>query len=276
MITPPFPAPENWHLTVSTLHACSRVIGVVPRAFAPPHPKWWHISLKVTPTGLVTDTMPLPGGGNFQLGLDLLRHRLFIQSSRDDRADWDMTAGDTASQLAAKVHRAVAELGLQGDYPPQKYLSDEKRAYHPHHASRWFAALVNADAALKAHRATLPGEPGPVQLWTHGFDISFEWFGGRTVEFEEHGKVSRFPAQINLGFSPGEPSHPEPYFYSNPFPFEAEKLTHHPLPHGARWFTESWQGTLLPYRNLAGDAGGMEKLREYARAVFEIASPLLA
>ena len=72
----------------------------------------------------------------------------------------------------------------------------------------------------------------------------------------------------------GDPQN-APYFYSNPWPFEAEKLTNHSLPEGARWFTESWQGTILPYDELAGDPNAENRLKEYARAVFDIALPTL-
>jgi hypothetical protein len=47
------------------------------------------------------------------------------------------------------------------------------------------------------------------------------------------------------------------------------------LPEGARWFTESWQGTILPYDELAGDPNAENRLKEYARAVFDIALPTL-
>ena len=44
----------------------ARAVGVVPRAHAIAHPKWWHVSLEVRPTGLVTDPIPLPGGGTLE------------------------------------------------------------------------------------------------------------------------------------------------------------------------------------------------------------------
>jgi hypothetical protein len=56
-----FPSLTGWERTRETLHLYSKAVGVVPRAHAEFHPKWWHISLKVRPDGLVTDNMPLPG-----------------------------------------------------------------------------------------------------------------------------------------------------------------------------------------------------------------------
>jgi hypothetical protein len=101
-----------------------------------------------------------------------------------------------------------------------------------------------------------------------------EWFGSKQVEYEKDGEITKYPAQLNLGLSLGESSHPEPYFYSNPWPF-GESLTSQALPEGARWFAESWQGTMLPYAEIAGDDNAGERLYEYAQRVYEVASPML-
>lgn len=270
-----FPQFEDWAETKATLHAYSKVVGAIPRTHAIFHPKWWHISLKVVPDGLITDNMPLPGGGIFALKMDFLAHHILLQTSRGETQTWDMTGGKTANQLAENILSAVADLGLQGEYARQKFESEQPRVYNPDHAETYFSVLTNIEQAFHQHRATLTGEVGPIQLWPHGFDLSFEWLGTRQIEYEEHGQKASYPSQINLGFSPGEPTHPAPYFYSNPFPFEPEHLLARPLPHGARWFTESWQGSLLNYTNLVGVPNGIQKIQDYARTVFELASPTL-
>jgi hypothetical protein len=135
-------------------------------------------------------------------------------------------------------------------------------------------ALTNTDRIFKEHRATLDGEKGPVQLWPHGFDLAFEWFGSRVEVHEEQGERQELPSQLNLGFYPGSPGQ-APYFYSNPWPFEADALLGRTLPDGARWHTEGWHGTILPYEELAGNPNAEERLVVYARRVFELAAPTL-
>ena len=270
-----FPPLTGWEPTRKTLHLYSKVVGVVPRAHAEFHPKWWHISLKVRPDGLVTDNMPLPGGGIFALKMDLLGHKVVLFTSRGETREFSLTGGLSASAFGDQVLGAVTDLGLTGEYAREKFENDEPRQYDPAAAERYFTAVVNADRLFKKHRASLSGEVGPVQLWPHGFDLAFEWFGTRTVEYEEGGQIEKYRSQINLGFSPGESSHPEPYFYSNPWPFEADQLVNKPLPSGARWFTESWQGSVLEYASLVGDSQAEDKLLAYARAVYDLASPTL-
>lgn len=268
-----FPPLTNWESTRQTLHWYSRAVGVIPRAHAEFHPNWWHISLKVRPDGLITDKMSRPEGGSFWLKINLKRHKVTLFTNEGPFKEFDMTQGLTATEFGDDLLATVAELGLSGDYAREKFENDDPREYDPEAVDRYLTALVNADRIFKEHRASISGDVGPVQLWPHGFDLAFEWFGTRVERYEEHGEVQEYPSQINLGFYPGDPEN-EPYFYSNPWPFE-EELVSEPLPEGARWHTEGWQGSVLPYAKLAGDDKAEDRLKEYARAVYELASPTL-
>jgi hypothetical protein len=272
---PVFPSLDGWEPTRDTLHWYAQGVGVIPRAHAPSHPKWWHISLKVQPDGLVTDPMSLPDGHTLHLFMNLRNHQVTLSTSRGDRQDFDMAAGLSSTDFADQLITAVAGLDLTGEYARQRFENGELRQYTPEMAERYLTALLNADRVFKQHRNALEGDKGPVQLWPHGFDLAFEWFGTRTVEYEEDGEVAHYPAQLNLGFSPGESSHPEPYFYSNPWPFEADPLLEKSLPAGARWFTDGWQGSILPYNELVDDERAAERLLAYARRVYEASAPTL-
>ena len=266
-----FPPLAGWEPTRKTLHLYSNVVGVIPRAHAEFHPKWWHISLNVEPDGLVTNRMALPEGGTFFLKLDLRQHKIILLTSEGDQPEFDMTAGLTATEMGDRVLAAVADLGLTGEYARQKFENDEPREYDPAVAERFRSALVSADTILKKHRESLSGEVGPVQLWPHGFDLAFEWFGTRVETREHEGQVEEYPSQINFGFYPGEPI----YFYANPWPFETDKLVDHPLPGGARWHEEGWQGTMLHYADVVGDPQAEERLLSYLGEVYKVASPTL-
>ncbi|HLE13623.1 MAG TPA: DUF5996 family protein [Anaerolineales bacterium] len=270
-----FPPLTGWEATRDALHGYARAVAFIPRAHAIAHPQWWHISLKVHPDGLVTDNMALPDGGIFCLKMDLHRHQVLLLTSRGDALEFSMLAGLSEAQFRDRLLEAVAGLGLEGVYALEKAGGREPATYDPAAAQKYFAALVNADRVFNLQRARLGGERGPVQLWPHGFDLAFEWFGTRQVTLSEKGVSRSYPAQLNLGFSPGESSHPEPYFYSNPWPFEAEHLLDKPLPGGARWFTGSWQGSLLPYQELVGDDRAEQRLLDYAQAVFQASAPTL-
>lgn len=270
--TPFLPSlPDEWEATRATLHAYALGVGAIPRAYAKAHPKWWHVSLKVTENGLATDPVPLSNGESLTLLMDLRRHQVEVSTSGGDRHTVSMQSGFTGTEFAERLIGIAATYGLDGDFHREKFENEDPREYDPAAAETFFAVLSRVADAFEHHRAGLDGEVSPVQLWPHGFDLAFEWFGTRVERYEEDGDVTEHPSQLNLGFYPAG----RPYFYSNPWPFEAERLLGEELPHGAEWHTEGWQGTILYYDRLEGDPDAEKKLLEYAAAVFEIVSPTL-
>jgi hypothetical protein len=274
-----FPSLEGFEATRKTLHNYAQAIGVIPRTHAAPHPKWWHISLRVVPNGLQTTPMALPDGGQLWLELDLRHHALKVQTSAGGTQAVSMGGRMTGTEMGDWVITAVAQHGLGGEYARAKFESSEGRVYEEKEAERFMTAVTQVQRIFTDHRHTLTGNLSPIQLWPHNFDLSLEWFGTRIVTAEEHGEVQEFPSQLNLGFYPGQPI----YFYSNPFPFESDVLLDKELPPGAQWHTEGWQGTMLPYAELVGDEHAElvgddhaeARLRQFARRVYELASPTL-
>ena len=270
----PFPTLDGFGPTRRTLQLYSRALSGVARVHGVAHPNWWHISLRVTPSGLQSDNIPLPDGGILAGRLDLLSHRLVVWTSGGGEWALPLDAGLSGTAMGEKVIAAATEAGLHGEYDRQAFASDEPGVYDTDAAKRFFAALVKADRIFKKHRADLASNTGPVQFWPHGFDLSLEWYGTRVERTEEKGQVKELPAQLNLGFYPGEDD-ASSYFYSNPWPFDSDALLDKPLPAGARWHTEGWQGTILPYTALRADDRAEERVLAFAAAVHEVAAPLL-
>jgi hypothetical protein len=270
-----FPSLDGFEPTRQTLQLYSRVISAVPRAFGEFHPKWWHVSLRVQPDGLLTDKVSLPDARELRLKMDLVDHRILMLVDDDVLETFSMLAGRSSTALANDLLDVATRLGLVGEVDRSKFESDEPREYDRAQARAFLTALVNADRIFEVHRSTLKGETGPVQLWPHGFDLAFEWFGTRVEEYEEEGDLQRIPAQLNLGFFPGGPG-TAPYFYSNPWPFEGTALLDESLPEGASWHTEGWQGTYLPYKTLREEEGAEERLLAFAARVFEVSAPTLS
>jgi hypothetical protein len=252
------------------------VVGVIPRALSEPHPKWWHISLKVQEDGAATDPIPHPEstGVTFQLLMNLRAHSVDVSTSEGEVRSLSMTDGLSSTEFGNRLLSMLGELGIDAEFEREKYENDEPRAYNPEAANSYRDGLINTSRVLALHRSSLTGDMGPIQLWPHNFDIAFEWFGTRLIPYGEGDDAQEIPSQINFGLAPGDNSHPEAYFYSNPWPFE-DSLIDRELPTGAQWFTDNWQGSLLPYAEIAGDPAGEEKLAAYFKAVYELSSPLL-
>jgi hypothetical protein len=263
--------PENFEPTRATLHAYANAVGAIARAHAVAHPRWWHVSLKITPGGLVSDNMSLPEGGLMNMRMDLTAHEIVVGASDGSGARIPMTDGLTGTEMGDRLIAAAGGFGLAGDYNREKFENDEPREYAPEAAGIYFQAAANVSHIFTHHLQSLDGSVSRVQLWPHNFDLACEWFGTRTETYEEDGEATENPSQINLGFYPAGRA----YFYSNPWPFEADKLLGTTLPHGAEWHTDGWEGSILYYDQLVGDPDAATKLLEYARAVFDVASPTL-
>lgn len=267
-----FPAlPDTWPETRATLHAYAQSIIAVNRLAGTVHPKWWHVSMKVRPEGFVTDPVGIPGGGLLGLHVDLRHHVVSLDTTSGRVAEWSMSEGMTGTELAEHIIAEVTDIGIEGTFPRDKFENDEPRQYDPKAASAFHEALSNAYQVLEQVRVEIGDPVGPVQLWPHGFDLAFEWFGTRTERHEEpDGEVKEIPSQINFGFYPGA----EPYFYSNPWPFDAE-LMGHELPHDAAWHDDGWQGSIYHYADVVDSPAAAAKLDDFYRAVHAVASPRL-
>ncbi len=253
--------------TRATLHAYAKAISAISRSHGIAHPKWWHISLEVRPEGLVTDLIPIPGGGALAIVMDLRRNEIVMRSSDGAVRTFDLRDGRTATEMGVAVISVATEFGLPDNYERERFESDEARTYDPAAAAAYLDAFVDVTAIFERHRVTLGDRVGPIQVWPHHFDLAFEWYGTRTEDYGGHAS----PSQLNLGFYPeGD----EPYFYSNPWPFD-DALTDVRLPEGARWHTEGWKGTILPYAAVQADPEGAARLATYARAVFDAVAPTL-
>jgi len=222
------------------------------------------------PEGLATSPIPLPGGAGLRLRLDLVRHEIVAAVGDEVVERLDMRRGLSATELAAELFAVTARLGLADEYDRLKFENDDPRPYDPHAAGAYLAAFTAAEAVLARHRSWLNGRNsgsalGAVHVWPHHFDMSFEWYGDREVILDGES----YPSQLNLGFDPTW----EPYFYSNPWPLEPS-LVGSPLPHGARWHTDGWQGTMLDYEAVRR-GNPVVMVTDYARAVFELAEPTL-
>ena len=247
--------PADWEPTRATLRGYAHAVGSVARVHAIPHPKWWHISLRLAPTGLATVPMPMAPGGQFWIRLDINAGRAVIETSSGDSREVALDAGLSGSAFGDALYSELVDLGISGDYDRTRFESDEPGEFNASDAAAYFTALVNIATNLEAHRAELGDEVGPVQIWPHGFDIAFEWFGAGD-------------SQINLGFYPAGRA----YFYSNPWPFD-KTLVESSLSEPASWHSDGWEGSILYYDDLMATADPAATLMRYSKEVFELASP---
>ncbi|HEV8578086.1 MAG TPA: hypothetical protein VGX68_03305 [Thermoanaerobaculia bacterium] len=101
---------------------------------------------------------------------------------------------------------------------------------------------ADADRLLRQVRERNPGASA-VRCWPHHFDIA------TLITLDPAADAERAPS-IGAGFSPGDGSYDEPYFYVLPWPAPQGRLPE--LAGGGRWHTEGWTGAVLEASRFTG------------------------
>ena len=248
---------EEWRGTRDAIHGYARVLGKIRQALAPPRKHWFHITLHAGTTGLRTPPM-MHDGVAYELCLDLVGHRLTAASSEGVAAE-QAVEGQSVARFRDQALGLLGELGCDVEIDRSLFEDDEPLAYDASDAHRFWQALTRINGVLVRFRSGLREETGPVQLWPHHFDLAMLWFSGRLVPGVDPADEESADEQMNFGFSTGDESVDEPYFYITAYPAPSG-LADTPLPDGASWHSDGFVGALLPYAALVDAEDGDELL----------------
>jgi hypothetical protein len=114
--------------------------------------------------------------------------------------------------------------------------------------AHWFG---NAASFLQAVQRQRTGA-SPLRCWPHHFDMA------TLIALDTDAQKGR---SIGVGFSPGDGSYEEPYFYVNPWP--APNPDDLPRLDGpGKWHTENWVGAVLRARDIV--SAGHQQARRVA------------
>ena len=150
--------------------------------------------------------------------------------------------GCSLDDVLRDMEQVLQQLGVR-DPDPVRRLEHEMTE-HPIGAGEPFEGFpIESDVVLRWLAfgwdwiARLDARPGlsPARVWPHHFDAARLWQLG--------GKQSG-PA-LGFGFSPGDDSYDEPYFYVNLWPYPDADQMLPALDGDARWHREGWTGAVL-------------------------------
>jgi hypothetical protein len=234
--------------TRNALHAYSRILGAWLKSCRPSRKHWWHASLRPSLHGMTTGLVH--AGVDFELELNL-SESLLIGRTSNGKQLLEKLQGQTADSLAATISKFMAVSGVDENCIPQAVAQGDKDfdAYSAEHARLLNRTFNAVSTALVLFRAGIPEETSPIQLWPHHFDLSMLWLPGEKIPGQDPENEEYSDKQMNFGFTFGDDTISEPYFYvtAYPLPNSLPKLT---LPAGAKWDSKAFNGALLLYRDL--------------------------
>ena len=232
--------PRSLVATRDALHHAALLVSAIGRVFGERQPGFRHAALFWDRDRSALAGWPIESGrGAIRAALEFKTGAISVG------ARTVTLQGATGSEVLAQLRTAVADVGLDGervvprlpaDLPPGPLLGDALFRIDTPAANalaRWYAL---ADGRL-AETATAAGVPPPVPCWPDHFDLAV------TVMVPAPAPPQ---AQVGLGFSPGDGTIPEPYFYVTPWPLAASRVADVPAPAGGRWQVEGWLGLALP------------------------------
>ncbi len=252
-----------------TLQTYAQVLGKVRRALTPPQRHWAHVSLRIGTAGLTTGPIAV-GGSTFELMLNLAEHKLVITTSQGNQ--WHKPlVGQSAADFCNESLAALAALGIEPEIDRTLFADTTPGTYHRAEVETYWQALTQIEATFKQFKGKLYGETSPIQLWPHHIDLAFLWFSGRLIPGQDPADEEYADEQMNFGFSPGDDSIPDPYFYITAYPMP-EGLTDTSLPNGATWSSAGFSGALFMYDTVLQADDPQEALLNFLSTVHQAGS----
>ncbi|SDP12476.1 hypothetical protein SAMN05660199_03218 [Klenkia soli] len=254
---PPIPY-AGWSDTLATVHRVAQVVGRVRLLASPRRNHWWNVPFHVTGRGITTRPMGLDP--TFTIDLDLLDHRLDVTTVEGRRVSTPLP-GRSVAQVHADLVRALADLGIDVDITDARpfdlpdaarpFAADTEHAsWDPVAVTRYWQVLSQVNLVLEEFAGGFSGKTSPVHHFWHTFDIALTRFSDRVVPQPDADPVTREAYSrevVSSGFWFGDPSYPDPAFYSYTAP-EPAGLETEPLPGGASWLARGGSHlAVLPY-----------------------------
>jgi hypothetical protein len=276
-----FPPLENWEQTSHSLHQAAQILGAIRMLTRDPVPNYLELALRIEPDGLSTER--LPSGGEVRLDFE---RGVVVCAPKDGRSMAVTLAGRTQASLLESILAALnaQDQSLVAQKEPSfsaTFLAALQAKNHPLIGSveiggtdalevdralgTEYAHMLNRVFTATARwRSRLAGFVTPVVVWPEHFDLSTLWFA--TDE------VSERAPQMNFGFAPFDSIASRPYLYvtAYPMPDGFEKL---PLPMGARWHAQGWNGAIVPYDELARAEDPEALIESMFEAIHAVLSP---
>jgi hypothetical protein len=273
----------DWERTKDTLHLWLQIVGKVRMASTAPRNHWWHVPLYLDTAGLTTRRLRARAGLTFEIGFDLVGHRLFITTSDRQIESFSLVDGLSVAAFYEQLHESLSVLevdvairavpfGLPTTIP---FALDEVHASYDRDAvERFWRILDWTDHVFEEFAGWFCGKTSPVHLFWHSFDLAVSRFSGKGAPAMPHAdSVTREAYShevISFGFWPGDERIAEPMYYSYTAPEPARLHEGRLDPEDAFWSDgPSGSLALLPYEAVRRAADPRKTLLTFLESAYQ-------
>lgn len=276
---------EKGRKTYETLHMFTQVLGKIKLKCLPWQNHSWHVTLKLTPTGLTTCTLPYKNKF-FQLSLDLTGHKLEILTS-DGKIRKFGLFGLSVAEFYQKVLDLLRELDMEIKiYTKPVELEDPIRfekdnihnTFDPEQALALNQAMLVIQEVFYEFKCRFKGKSSEVHFFWGSFDLAVSFFSGRTAPKHPGGipNLANWVAEeayshevMSFGFWPGSEALPEAAFYTYLYP-EPDGYKDASTESPEAYYHPDLKEFILPYKVVRQAQDPAAKLREFLDSTYVI------
>lgn len=280
---------EKGRKTYETLHMFTQVLGKIKLKCLPWQNHSWHVTLRFSPTGLTTLTLPYKDKF-FQINLDLTEHILQILTSHGKTREFGLS-GLSVSGFYHKVFGLLRELDIDVKiYTKPVELEDPIRfekdnihnTYDPEQALALHEALLVMQEVFYEFRCRFKGKSSDVHFFWGSFDLAVSLFSGRKAPKHPGGipNLADWVAEeayshevMSFGFWPGSEALPEAAFYTYLYP-EPEGYKEVSLQPQEAYYHSDLREFILPYKAVQQAADPAVKLRQFLDSTYTAGTAL--
>lgn len=276
--------------TYQTLLLWSQIIGKIKLDKLPWINHSWHVTLRVTPRGLTTQTMRC-GNHYIQIDFDFINHQLNIITDSGKTKTIALKDGLSVADFykAVKTNLEALEIEVYIYTTPSELVDpipfDEDhthKSYHKEEVQRFHQALLFTQDVFTDFRAHFKGKVSPVHFFWGAADLAVTRFSGR--EAPKHpGGVPNLPDDVaqeayshevsSAGFWPGDESLPEAAFYSYSYPEPEGCKTKEVKPSEAYYHNDLGE-FVLTYEDVRNANNPRKALSDFLHSTYEAVSHL--
>lgn len=236
---------NKWNDTKDDVQKILKVMSAIKSVHSPAEHFWQEHALVLSTQMVTTDVFPITKSRGFDLieiEYDPIDQMLFI--STQDNSEEVPVDGQSQQELFAQIKEALLESDIELNDEVKNDLGTIETEVDTDSLQEFWKSLQFADGCPRFLKSNLrEDEVSNVNLWAHNFDISFTWLSNLAT-----GEDSKLPDEkyhnMTFGFSAGDSSVPEPYFYCS-FNKWNDKLTEINLESNAFWNNKNWNGAVL-------------------------------
>jgi len=230
------------------MHNAAQLVALVGYYLLPERDDDSHTSMEWYPELHALVSEAIGNKKKFRVALRLRDHTLMLLSEAGKVIASNNLVGKTRIEafhwLEGQINKFgnySSQLGLEMHYTIPGHPIQDGQAFridHPGEFEEMASYFSNAYSVLQALRNAIP-EAGPVRCWPHHFDVA------TLIVLDKH-LAKEKTRSLGIGFSPGDMSYSQPYFYVSPWPYPNIEEIDVPLLKGnGKWHTEGWVGCLL-------------------------------